>query len=218
VSESPATAVEPTEEPTPVPEAKIPPDDAAEVVEYAQVLNVVLPVNLNFTIDPLELNGRGSLYSDPKRIVNESDWEVLFEITNVNIAYATGSAVAPVKMPFESNADDREKLLYMQLDIAGRSYVLTDSSVAIEPIPLASSDGENSTCDISLSGCVNPNADKAWQAGDVTIGIEYKLTPVTEEAGEEASPSDTDPIDDSESVSPAASQAEAKEEDAEALP
>jgi len=64
------------------------------------VISVVIPTALVLTIDPLELAGRGSVYSDTYIVENLGEKAVVLKITDIAISYAAGKEFTPLEEPF----------------------------------------------------------------------------------------------------------------------
>jgi len=192
-------AEEPGEEIPAEPEGDIPGGSQPE--DYG-ILNVIVPSTVQLTINPLELNGRGQIYSDDYRIENRGDTDVLLTFTDIEVIFANDTEFEPLAEPFEENGSKR-KSIYLLMDF-GRSdfppVVLTDfSREAGEPIPLyAAQSGptEKSSVSLRFSGSVNHAPAVDWQDGDVKINLTYRLEAVpppdeeNQPADEENQPAD----------------------------
>ena len=172
-------------------------ESAAENSVYTvsdDVLNVIVPINVNITIDPLELAGKGQIYSNVYKIKNDGDTDVLLTFTDIQVTFSDDLNFEALAQPFDEKIGSSLKAIYMQMDF-GRSdipsAVITDnqSTRGAITIPLASAQDEtvvNSILQLNFSGSVNYAPVVAWEDNDVTIRITYTLEAVPPPPAEEA--------------------------------
>jgi len=146
------------------------------------VLSVVVPTTVNISLDPLELNGEGPIYSDLYTIKNCGDTDVLLTFNSIQVIFSNGSDLEALAQPFDeySKSDMRAIYLVMNFGTSGVSpIVLTDTERSAHvPIRLGSpqSDSEyDSQLSINFSGNLNPYPAVAWGDGDVKILLTYTL-------------------------------------------
>jgi hypothetical protein len=154
----------------------------------SDVLNVVVPADIDFVIDPLEIAGRGQIYSDAQAIENRGAQDVLFTVMDARVVFANEAEFVPMPEPFDSALDDAEKKIYLALNLGGATSALTDAGAEIGPALISSLWSAGSRCPISVSGCVNPYSEAEWRDGDVKIQITYQMEAIPDEdaeAGEE---------------------------------
>ncbi len=180
--------------------------DAASTTDG--LYNVTLPVNLDFTIDHLEIRGRGSVFSEPYMVENHGDVDVALVVTGVEVTPSEGVDIEPLSEPFDMETESDAKAIYILMDF-GRDgiepVVMTAPENSVMPvIPLYAFGRENSFCTISISGSVNPYPEEKWAAGDVKIKLIYTIEPLeAEEEAFEEEMSDEDPVSEEPAEEPA---------------
>ena len=159
---------------------------AAESLAYtvsADVVNVIVPINVNITIDPLELGGKGQIYSDVFKIENDGDNDVLLTFTDIQVTFSDAMNFEALAQPFNEGIGSNLKSIFMQVDF-GRSDVppaiITDFTTTKEAItiPLSATQDdatETSMLQLNFSGSVNYAPSVAWEDNDVKICMTYKL-------------------------------------------
>ncbi|MDR1604796.1 MAG: hypothetical protein LBS10_08445 [Gracilibacteraceae bacterium] len=150
---------------------------AAEAESESLVLQVVLPAELEITIDPLEISGCGQIYSGVYAIGNHGDTDVLLTITDYGVSFAGEGDFEALAEPFPEGAEAGDKAIYLVLDFGLADtppLVLTDRTARTEiVIPLPA--GENAAAHLSFSGSVNPYPGTDWQSGEVKFYLTYRL-------------------------------------------
>ena len=166
------------------------------------VINVIMPVSLDFTIDPFELNGRGSVFSDAYMIENIGEGDVIITFTDITVTFANTIDFKPLPNPFGDNMGEPLKAIYMLLDFGRQDTtpVVATSPTSEGPSILLSAHEEGgglSYCALSISGDVNPYPAKTWSSGDVKITVSYTLEPVqSEEENEEDEDEEDEELDE----------------------
>jgi hypothetical protein len=160
--------------------------ETTENTDYTgATLNVMIPASVRITIDPLEMSGKGQIYSDAYAIKNLGDTDVVLSFTDMRVDFANDRDFEALALPFDENAASKRKSIYMVVDF-GRGdippVVLTDLSRESEvriPIRAAQNDpnGEDSLS-LRFSGSVNHAPEVAWQSGDVSINLTYLIRAV----------------------------------------
>ena len=161
--------------------------DIEDTLEQADILNVLIPYALDFTIDPFELAGKGPIYSDTFVIENFGETDVIITLTNINVKFANDTDFMPLSTPFYSNTGlyERLKAIYLLLSF-GRSDVLPVVATAgsHEEMPSillhAQESGLLSSCSLSISGSINPHPASNWGSGDVSIIVTYRIETISE--------------------------------------
>lgn len=177
-------------------------DELADIVENNEkfnfanddVLTVIVPSKLDFTIDPFEVSGKGQIYSDVFLIQNYSNEDVAVRLENIKYIFANDddflSLDAPPDIPFGLAHNSDLKEIYMVLHYENRdweNFLITakERSETADIILRAAeydSEGkfvalnEESTLSFSFSGMVNHMPAKQWENKDVTVSIEYTMT------------------------------------------
>jgi len=145
------------------------------------VVNVVVPISLIFTIDPLELAGRGSVYSDAYMIKNLGDSDVVLKITDITVTYAAGKEFTPLAEPFSGESGKNDIYLALGFDrVDTPPIIMTAQEDMSRDIPLSGIGSDLSNCELRIFGSVNPYPLSAWSAGDVKININYQIETINE--------------------------------------
>jgi hypothetical protein len=144
-----------------------------------KVISVIIPTTVDFTLDPLELAGRGQIYSESFVIENLGENSVLLTLSDIRVTFANDTDFEAVPLPFGEDFQTERKVLYLALDF-GRDdispIILTDTEhPANVRIPLFDADTEFSTAALSFSGNINSPAELDWLPGDVHIAMTYTL-------------------------------------------
>ena len=153
------------------------------VVRFTDVINVVVPLSLDFVIDPIELAGRGSVYSETYMIENHGDADVIITFSNIAITFANDTDFVPLSQPFGDRMGEPLKAIYMLLDF-GRpeiGSVVATAESSNEPLSalLTAGGNELSFCSLTISGNLNPSPSKNWANGDVRISLTYGIEILT---------------------------------------
>jgi hypothetical protein len=158
------------------------PEDPA--LDEAPVLHVTVPQNLDFVIDPFEIAGRGSVYSDGYPLVNLGDGDVVLTFTRIDVIFANETDFAPSATPLDESDEGGLKTAYLVLDFGNPEIapiVLTDSNpLEIPSITLGARYKQSSEYALRVTGSVNAYSDKDWQDDDIKISITYKLESIAE--------------------------------------
>jgi hypothetical protein len=162
--------------------------DEPESYHEAELLNVIVPASLDFTVDPFEIAGRGQIYSIPYRIENRGDEDVLLTFSDMRVLFSGEGEFEMLSEPFDINSGSSRKAICLYLNFDRGELppvILTDQNRAEEMSIIlcgAGTDAEGlSDLALTLSGSVNhaPGAD--WSDGDVKINIHYRLELVPSE-------------------------------------
>lgn len=152
-------------------------DDAAEE-NAPEVLSVILPTGLDFTIDPLEVARRGQIYSEDHTIENRGNTDVVISFSDIRLLFANDTDFEAVPAP-EAVYHSGLKSIYMVLDF-GRPdvspLVLTGPELPeTVTLTLKAAGSEQASCRLSLTGAVNEYPAEEWVDGDVKIQLSYQL-------------------------------------------
>lgn len=179
---TPEPEAAPLEEATPAPLlAENEPEGEAPL--DPEILQIAVPSAIDFTMDPLELGGRGQVYSDEYLIENCGEADVLLTITDIGITFANDTDFLALAEPYDTKAGLKSKAIYLTLEFAREGMepiVLTDGSGAQEiSLLLAAQDlemgNEDSAVVFSVTGNLNPYSSVDWLDGDVQIHLSYRL-------------------------------------------
>jgi hypothetical protein len=150
-------------------------------LEYP-VMNVLLPLSLDFTIDPFEINGRGQVHSEEYVIRNLGDTGVTVRFDRMDVAFAGEGDFEALAEPFDENSGSGRKSIYLSMNFEGGRFppvVMTDAQApkyfaALLEAPVGG-DASGSALSFSFSGSVNHLPYSQWQEGDVKVEITYSL-------------------------------------------
>ena len=173
-----------------------------------ETVSVVVPSTLDFTIDPLETGGQGSVYSDEYPLVNLGDTDVVLTFTSVEVILANERDFAKSALPIDDGDAGGPKSVYLELNFGGGDIppiVLTDASPAeIPSVTLGANGSGASEYALRIGGSVNPYPLVDWQSGDIGIAITYRLDAVVpSEPGAEPTPTPEPGAEAPKTVSPA---------------
>ncbi len=153
------------------------------------VLNVLVPVDIDFTIDPFELSGRGQVYSEPVEFVNYGDTNVTLSLADLTVTFADGGDFEAVPAPFGDEYVSDKKAICIILNVeAGSSASVPITGEDYGPVEFelgAYGSGERNWCTLSVSGAANPYPAEKWEHGDVKISLTYQMAPIAEPIEEE---------------------------------
>ena len=161
-------------------------DASGEEAAPFDVLSVLVPADIDFVIDPLEIARRGQVYSDVRAIENHGEYDVLFSVTDVSVIFANDTDFVPAAYPFESSFRDTEKRIFLELNLGGNTLAITDGAARSPsaPVMISSAGNAGSLCPVSVTGSVNPYSETEWQDGDVKIRIVYQIEAVADREAE----------------------------------
>jgi hypothetical protein len=163
--------------------------DTQEEQEISPVLNVIVPATVSISIDPLEINRRGQVYSDEYTIQNFTDADVILTFTDMRVIFANDADFEALAAPFDENTVSDRKAIQLVLNF-GRNdiapVVLTDANRTNETsVRLRAfgydAGGAASSLSLSFAGSVNHAPAAEWLDGDVKLLLEYRLDAVPDE-------------------------------------
>ena len=174
-----------------------------------EIINAVIPMNIDFIIDPHGFMQLGQIYSVPHVFENRSDFDIVITFSGISIHFANNTDFLPMGQPFGEELNTGLKAVYMALDfdVPGIEPIVVTSpetSKLVLPVSLKphgtetviygtdiDSDGnEIITIDeiikhyqttLNITGNVNVTPDNAWASGDVRISINYNIEKAHEE-------------------------------------
>jgi len=143
----------------------------ADETDTETIINVSVPTNLDFKIDPFEIAGRGQIYSDDYIIQNVGATDVLMTISQVQVIFANEYDFQAVAHEIDYDYQSPVKTVYMVLNINSSPLIITDSAIGeYETILL---DGDK--LKLSVSGNLNMFPAERWRDGDIKILLSYSL-------------------------------------------
>jgi hypothetical protein len=172
------------------------------IEDEAAVLNVVLPAEVPFTIDPFEISGRGQIYSAVFPVRNMGETDALLTFTDMRVYFAHGDTeIVPMPALFDTDAAEM-KAVCLVLNF-GRDdlppQILTDENREAMPVLLRGTENDPGGADslaLSFSGAVSCYPPADWQSGDITVQLTYAIHGVTPEFAEDFDQNDNSPGDE----------------------
>lgn len=161
-----------------VPPADPVPDESGAAYTVLQdtavlpVCRVSLPTEFPFVIDPYEIAGRGTVYSEPFPITNSGTEPVRVQVTAA--CYAVSPDVRFLEAPAdrEGSLPDKEIQLILRGGNGPEAILLPDSR---ETLSFDLAPGE--TTALELTGSANLPAEIYWQEGEVRVSMRFHLEP-----------------------------------------
>jgi hypothetical protein len=154
-----------------------------------ETVSVVVPSTLDFTLDPLEINGLGTVFSDKYPLVNLGATDVILTFTDIKVIFGNDTDFVMSDVPVGADEIGGLKKAYLLLDFGNpdiEPIVLTDDSAAIPPEMILKAEfKENAEYSLSVAGSISSYPDSDWKTGDVSISLTYRLdSAVIEEAAQ----------------------------------
>lgn len=112
------------------------------------VLNVTVPTELPFTMDPYEVNKRGTLFSDDFVIENRSPVDVLVTLTPVTVNFDGAGEVVLRDTPYQYNEKSTKKEVYMLFEFGDKADGGVPEEAPEEAPPPEGEPGE----DVTITG------------------------------------------------------------------
>jgi hypothetical protein len=179
-------------------------EDSAEdildiIVPTTDVLNIVVPAEIIIVLDPLELAGRGQIYSDTYVIENHGETDVLLTISDIALIFPNDTDFEALPLPYDQKSESSLKAIFLLMDFgrADISPVVTTDASLETPISIllnaAQADKEGASyAALSFMGNLNENPEVPWNDGDVKITITYTAQTVSipDEDSEESASKD----------------------------
>lgn len=179
--------------------------DADEVSDEPadKYINVALPLEVPFCIDPYDLTGLGQIHSERFSVTNLGDCDAIVTFDSVQYIFADGSECISVSDPEAeefTGEESREKAFYMTLNIydgeEAMQTIITDqkqsdiASFYLSATGPASNEEEAEFIEggsiyFDFSGAVNARTDKEWLSNDVTVIISYRVELISNEEAED---------------------------------
>lgn len=155
-----------------VPEEMIP---SEEIDLPENVLSFQVPEDLNFIMDPLEICGRGQIFSKEFLFSNLGNEKIRIELSAIECTMAENVRIADEG---EDIAQLTEKVFWLQLLMeTGEVITVSEEAVGYE---LVLNPGQNFT--FCIIGNMSVNPEIPWQAQDVSISLVYSVEQVEDAA------------------------------------
>lgn len=134
--------------------------------ESVEVINLQVPSNLNFVIDPWNISGKGQIHSERFAIRNSGDTACIIQLQNISCAGRHGVVI--VEDAGQIYAQD-EAAIYLEMAFEnGEILVLTEEdqayAVVLEP---------HEELAFRLTGAVNEKTSKGWEDKVLSVKLKY---------------------------------------------
>lgn len=164
--------------------------------EQKDIINVSMPTKVQIQFDPLNLNGKGDVYSEKYQVVNYGNRDVALKIKSMDISY--GSEDEQYEMVSDNEIDSLSKKKIMNIDIVWHNksenikkvLYVRDGKVDEYVIYLKAAkydeDGkferlnEGSSGEFYFTGTLNPNPDIQWNDREIAVDYRYDIDNVME--------------------------------------
>ena len=147
-------------------------EEAAEA-EDGEIINVSMPMTLDFVLDPFEVSGLGQVYSEEFIIENLGSGDVMVKFTDITVKFASeADDFRPLSEPFSGGWGDSMRAIYLLLDF-GRE--------GIAPVVATAQNGETVSIILGAQG-----------SGETECGSEVEAEAETDGSQETESSSATE--------------------------
>lgn len=161
----------------------------------AAILKVSMPAKVKGYLDPINLSGKGGVYSDEYKVVNYGNRDIAIKIKKINISYHNGTS--KMSGPSEETVND-ELMGDKKIDInmvwknadESQEMILdmTESEPDVDVIYLKASEYDDEGRFVRLrkgsegifyfTGSLDSDPDAEWHAGDVAVSFSYAVEPL----------------------------------------
>lgn len=164
-----------------------------EALGIEPIVNVKVPENISFVIDPFEVNGRGQIFSDDLPVTNFSNVDVIVKIKSLHYTFKNDTDFVCLDQPYDYFSHSTLKAVNMLLksDVPEfEDFVITnrvDEAPSFEFYLAASTYDETNTwmslnegseMKFSLGGTVSEAPDIPWESDDIILTIDFDVTPI----------------------------------------
>lgn len=156
------------------------------------VMNVSMPLEVPFTINPFEMYGKGQIYSDVFQIENHGAGDVVIDITDIRYIFANEEDFVSMDAPVDDSVREPRKALYMLFDVlsdeAADGAQSTESGIlAAASSVLATEDGLTDAGDgASKAGINSPVNNMQNKIPFLTNDLRPKDFVITDQAQKES--------------------------------
>jgi hypothetical protein len=144
-----------------------------------ETVSVIVPSTLDFTLDPLEINGRGTVFSEEYPLVNMGATDVILTFTDIKVIFGNDTDFVMSDVPISPDEIGGLKKAYLVLDFGNpdiEPIVLTDSAYAPPPVIVLKADfKEDAEYSLGVTGSISAYPENDWSTGDVSISLTYQL-------------------------------------------
>lgn len=151
-----------------------------KMVEVADnpVISVVVPTSFMMTIDPYELNDRGTIYSEEWQMINKSSVDIDVAITETELTInRDGYNISQKNCRMYINYKMAEDVRKIELPEGVTNHLMEfqmKASVYDENGEYVES-GENSIATFSVDGSISEGSETYWKSGDISIFMAYSF-------------------------------------------
>jgi hypothetical protein len=161
-----------------------------------ETVSVIVPSTLDFALDPLEINGRGTVFSEEYPLVNKGATDVILTFTDIRVILGDDTDIVTSDEPISPDEVGGPRKVYLTLDFGNpdvEPIVLTAPAYAPPPeIVLKADFKEGAEYSLGITGSISSYPDNDWRTGDVSIALTYQLNSAApEEAALRAEPAET---------------------------
>jgi hypothetical protein len=148
-----------------------------------ETVSVIVPSTLDFTLDPLEINGLGTVFSEEYPLVNMGATDVILTFTDIKVIFGNDTDFVMSDVPVSPDEIGGPKKVYLVLDFGNpdiEPIVLTDPYRAAPPeIILRADFKEDAEYSLGVTGSISSYPENDWGTGDVAISLTYHLNSAT---------------------------------------
>jgi hypothetical protein len=169
------------------------------------IIDIEIPNNFGFTIDPVNVAGRGQVYSDEITIYNNGETDILFSFTDIDLKYSGDIILSPDAYGITASFLETRKIIWLamkfnceqieQVTLTGLDYL----QLLEEPFIITSGD----SLSFEIIGKISQSPSIRWNNGDVKIQFVYQIEaiiPFCELDEDEELLEDEDLLDDDEDL------------------
>ncbi len=134
-----------------------------------KIITLRVPRNLNFVIDPWEINGKGSIWSQEYVFSNNGKAPVELKMRDIKCSAREGIFCAGAQVSPEEVIGASGKAVQMKLELSNGDVIyVTEDGGSYETIVDA---GESFT--LTVIGIISDEAKEQWQDGDLSLSLSY---------------------------------------------
>lgn len=141
------------------------------------VMSFQVPDNLDFVMDPFEINGRGQIFSKEYYFSNLGSERIRVKLSAIQCFMAEGVKMAGEGEASQAVIESKEKVLQLQLIFGtGESITLTEGSgeyeMVLEP---------GQKIGLCIAGSMSRYPEISWESEDVRLALVYDVELIEEE-------------------------------------
>lgn len=133
------------------------------------VVKLQVPRSLDFVLDPWELNGKGSVWSQDYVFCNQGDKPIELSLKDIRCILRDGVTCAGEEVDAGTVASAFDKMVQLQLVLSNGDIVSVTENGGSYDVTVEA--GEELV--MTISGTVSNPGIERWQSGDVSISVMY---------------------------------------------